>query len=293
MKSKLYMLSLLAAVLTISCGGEGKEKEGIPGDVWVRQAPRVSKVEVVSGETLLETFQYTYDETGRLKTLLKKDELSGEVLLDLEYTYPAQNQMRIQGKFFPISTNRFITVDYDSEHREFTYTGSWASGWTYKTTCDDAGVAVKTASDVRFAASGGQYTANTAFEELYAVEGGCIRSVTTGSQTEATGSHSTRVASEQCYSEDFTYTDNADRQNFSAYIMPGNFPVWIAAGIPGNKKLPAASSARSGRGTAVAYPETKSFEYSFDAAGNLQSAKRTDYNNSEVILVRTYKFFYE
>ena len=81
-----------------------------------------------------------------------------------------------------------------------------------------------------------------------------------------------------------------DRQNFAAYLMPDYFPVWIAAGLPGNKKLVTAIGASTGT---IPSPETTSIEYSFNSVGDIDTATRTDYNAGKPYLTRTYKFTYK
>ena len=72
--------------------------------------------------------------------------------------------------------------------------------------------------------------------------------------------------------------------------MPDYFPVWIAAGFPGNKKLITGISASTGT---IPSPESVTIEYTFNAAGDIETATRTDFNAGTPYLTRTYKFTYK
>lgn len=294
MKLMNTFLTFALCALLLSCGENKNNGKDQGGDgVWVHKEPRVARVEVSSSETLLETYEFSYDNTGRITTLVKTDNMSKAVLLDLQYTYPSENKMHIQGKFYPIATNRFIDVDYDWNYRTFTYSGSWSTGWTYTTRCNEDDIVSETTAEVNFAASGGQYTSKTHYEEGYAVKDGTIYRIKIGSEVDAQSAHTTRTSNSQYLVYDLEYTNLADNQNFMLYIVPCNFPVWAASNLPGCKRLPKSVRIGSGDKGDVTYPESYTFEYEINASGDLETAVRTDYNGVDVVLVRTYKFIYQ
>lgn len=286
------ILTFALCALLLSCGENKNNDTEKEGGVWGHKAPLVSRVEVSSSETPIETYEFSYDETGRMTALVKTDNLSKSVMLDLQYTYPSENKMHIQGKFFPIATNRFIDVDFDGHNRSFTYKGSWSTGWTYTTLCNEDYIATETVAEVNFAASGGQYTSQTRYEEGYAVKDGAIYRIKAGCEIGAQSARATRTANSQYLVTDVTYTNLADNQNFMVFIMPCNFPVWISSGLPGCKRLPQRITVASGANGDITYPESYTFEYELDASGNIETAVRTDYNGADVVLERTYKFIY-
>ena len=277
--------------MAVACSGNGENGGKNPGrQMWVHEKPLVAKVEVGSGGSVIETYEYTYDEQGRMLTLVKTDKLSKEIVLDLQYTYPAENQMRIKGKFFPIASQRYIDVSYDPASGTMSYSGSWKDAWSYSTTVNDAGVVTSTKCKSYFASKEGYYTSNMDFGEVYTVSGGSITESVAGTDISAQSSKSTSAENTSSLKTAYTFCDQDDRQNFAAYLMPGNFPVWIASGFPGNKKLVTGISASTGT---IPAPETTAIEYSFNAAGDIDTAVRTDSNAGTPYLTRTYKFIYQ
>ena len=285
----LHVLSGICA-LVVSCGGKISGGGDDATTAWVLDSPLVDKVEVLCGENPVQTFQYTYDDSGRLQTLLKTDAQTGDVLLELSYSYPSQTQMKVAGKFFPISTNRFITAEYSAADACVTYSGSWASAWDYTVSFDSAGTASSTVSDMDFAASEGWYSSKTSYLEEYTIEDGCITRADFLTQVGSTSARRSGSRNASTLSVSYSYNSSPDRQNFAAYLFQCTFPVWYAAGLPGCKRLVSDISYSS---AGVDMPQRSHIEYSLDASGNIQTATRTDYNASEPELVLTYKFYYK
>ena len=288
----LYVFAaILAIALTASCkeGGENGGRE-TDSQIWVHAKPLVAKVEVSSGDSVIETYEYTYDEQGRVLTLVKTDKLSKEIVLDLQYSYPGENGLRVQGKFFPIATNRYIDVSYDPDSRTLSYKGSWSGAWSYTSSVNEAGVVTSTKCQSDFAAKEGYYTSKMDYSEVYAVAEGTVTESVIGTEISAQSSKATRTANVSALKTTYTPCDLDDRQNFAAYLMPDYFPVWIAAGFPGNKKLITGISASTG---AIPAPETTSIEYSLNSSGDIDTATRTDSNAGTPYLTRTYKFIYQ
>ncbi|MBR1576397.1 MAG: hypothetical protein IJ654_08125 [Bacteroidales bacterium] len=294
MKRFPYILLLLCSLLAAACGENpskgGKDKpDNTSPAAWSLGKPLVQKVEVRSDDRLIETYEYTYDSQGRLLTLLKTDAIQGEKLLDLQYSYPDDTGMKASGKFFPISTNRFVSAVKDPSEKTVRYDGSWSGAWTYVTAYDAGGTATATVSDIDFAAREGQYSAQTRYQESYTVSGGCITRSVLGTETQARSQRKTRTGSSSELTVQYSYSDQEDRQNFAVYLFPCNFPVWVAAGLPGCRKLITGIS--SARGS-VASPATTKLSYSLTAEGLIDTATRTDFNDGQAVLVRTYKFYY-
>ena len=287
-------LIALMLVLTVSCGekpngGGGKTPEEKTGAVWSLPAPLVQKVEVSADGTVIESYEYTYDDQGRMLSLRKTDKLSNTVLLDLQYSYPDDKGMKATGKFYPVTSNRFITAVKDNAQKTVSYNGSWSGAWSYVTTFDAGGTATGTSTDPEFAAKGGQYSSQAHYSEVYTVSGGCISQSVMGTDIESRTSLKSAKAS-SALTVNYTYSSRDDRQNFAVYLFPNEFPVWVAAGLPGCKKLITGISMASG---SVPSPVKTQIDYSFDTSGNIDTAIRTDLNNGETVLVRNYKFFYQ
>ena len=291
MKSLYLFAAILLAALAAACngGGEGDGKK-TDRQIWAHEKPLVAMVEVSSGGIVIETYEYTYDEQGRILTMVKTDKLSKEVLLDLQYSYNGENEMKVQGKFFPIATNRYIDVSYNPTSGTLSSKGSWSGAWSYTTSVGEAGVVTSTECQSDFAAKEGYYTSKMNYSEVYTISEGTVTESVIGTEIGAQSSKATRTANVSALKTTYTPGGQDDRQNFAAYLMPDNFPVWIAAGFPGNKKLITGISASTGT---IPAPETTTIEYSFNAAGDIDTATRTDYNAGTPYLTRTYKFIYQ
>jgi hypothetical protein len=286
--------SLILLTLVLSCGekpnGGGKTPDEKKSAVWSLTAPLVQKVEVSTDGTVIESYEYNYDDQARLLSLKKTDRLSNTVLLDLQYTYPDESGMKATGKFFPITSNRYITAVKDLAQKTVSYAGSWTGAWSYVTGFDAGGTATGTTTDTEFAAQQGQYSSRTQYGETYTVSGGCISRSVIGTSVRSQTSQATSAAASTSLTVDYGYSDREDRQNFAVYLFPCEFPVWVAAGLPGCKKLVNRISMSGGN---VPSPVSTRIEYSFNPDGNIDTAIRTDLNNGETVLVRTYKFFYQ
>ena len=291
MKSLYLSAAIFLAALAPACNGSGEGEGKKTGQqIWVHARPYVSMVEVSSGGSVIETYEYTYDGQGRIATLVKTDKQSKEIVLDLQYSYPSENGMKVQGKFFPIATNRYIDVSYDPSSGTVTYGGSWSGAWTYVTSVNEAGVVTSTKCQSDFAAKEGYYTSRMDYSEVYTIAEGTVTESLAGTGISAQSKKATRTSSSSALKTTYTPGGQDDRQNFAAYLMPGCFPVWIAAGFPGNKKLVTAISASTGT---IPAPETTAIEYSLNAAGDIDTATRTDSNAGTPYLTRTYKFIYQ
>ena len=286
--------SLILLTLILSCGekpnGGGKTPDEKISAAWSLSSPLVQKVEVSADGSVIERYEYGYDDLGRILTLRKTDCLSNTVLLDLQYTYPDENGMKASGKFFPITSNRYITAVKDVAQKTVSYAGSWTGAWSYVTGFDAGGTATGTTTDTEFAAQKGQYSSRTQYGETYTVSGGCISRSVIGTSVRSQTSQATSAAASTALTVDYSYSGQEDKQNFAVYLFPCEFPVWVAAGLPGCKKLVNRISMSSG---SVPSPVSTRIEYSLNTDGNIDTAIRTDLNNDETVLVRTYKFFYQ
>ena len=291
MKARYSLAIILAVFLAAGCNGEGGSGGKTESkSIWVHPKPLVAKVEVSTEGAVVETYEYTYDDNGRILTLVKTDNLSKTVMLDLQYTYPGDNEMKVSGQFFPISTNRFITATYNPKDGTLDYVGSWKGAWNYTTALNDDGVATSTVCKEKFAATEGYYSSDMNYSEAYTVSGGTIAESLMGTDISAQSSKATRTANTSALRTVYSASDKADRQNFAAYLMPNHFPVWIAAGLPGNKQLVTGIASFTG---SVSTPESTTVEYTFNPDGSLDTAVRTDSNAGTPYLTRTYKFIYQ
>ena len=157
-------------------------------------------------ETLIETYEYTYDEKGRVASLLKTDQLQQAVLLDLSYSYPDETGMKALGKFYPVTSNRYVTAVRNTSEQTVSYNGSWTGAWAYVTRYDAGGTALSTETDLDFNAKDGQYSAQTHMGEKYTVSGGCITRAAYGAEIKAQTSRKTRSVSDSELTVSYTGT---------------------------------------------------------------------------------------
>lgn len=293
MKAYPLFAILLSAALAWACNGNGDPEKGGKeslSEIWMHAQPLVSKVEISSDGSLIETYEYTYDEKGRMLTLVKTDRISGEEMLNLRYTYPSELEMRATGRFFPLNSNRFISAVYDPKAGTLVYNGSWSGAEKYVITLNGDGLISSTVCQSDFAAQDGYYSSDRYFSEEYSATDGTITTVVTGTDLKAKSQRTTHIANNSALTVAYARAGRDDRQNFAAYLMPRSFPVWIAAGLPGNKTLINGISSKTGN---IAAPESTSIDYTFTADGNIDTAIRTDSNAGSPVLVRTYKFYYQ
>ena len=286
------ILWALCLILT-ACGQNGGDDHQKPDPSrasWAQPSPLVSKVEVFSDGTLIESFAYTYDEKGRIATLVRTDHLSGDKLLDLRYSYPDEYGLKAAGRFFPLSSDRYITARLDTKERSVDYYGSWSGAWHYRTGYDANGTATGTETVLDFSAKEGQYSSTGRYAEAYSVAAGCISSSICGTDLSARTARGETFSSDARVTTRYTYSEKEDRQNFAVYLFPCEFPVWVAAGLPGCSKLVTDISREHG---SVPAPSSTHIDYTLDELGNVSSATRTDYRDGEALLVRTYRLSYQ
>ena len=292
MRHPIFLL-LTLALAAVSCGekpnGGGKTPDDKKAAVWSLPTPLVQKVEVSADGAVIETYEYTYDDQGRMLSLRKTDKLSNTELLDLQYSYPDEKGMKATGKFFPVTTNRYISAVRNDAERTVSYAGSWTGAWSYVTTLDAGGTVTGTSTDPEFAAKGGYYSSQAHYSEVCTVSGGCITQSVIGTDVESRSTLKSASAS-SALTVKYTYSDREDKQNFAVYLFPCEFPVWVAAGLPACKKLITGITMASG---SVPSPVSTRIDYSFKTDGNIDTAIRTDLNDGETVLVRSYKFYFQ
>ena len=284
------LLTLWALVSCTDKPNGGQDPGGKKAAAWSVAAPLVQKVEVSADGTVLETYEYTYDDLNRILSLKKTNRLRDQTLLNLQYTYRDDQGMRATGKFYPVSSNRYISATLDADGHQVSYTGSWADAGAFVTSFDTGGTATGTVSDTEYAAKEGHYSYRSHYGESYTVSGGCITASELGTTVESQTSQRTGASASSSLTVRYSYSDHADGQNFAVYLFPCDFPVWVAAGLPGCKKLVTGITMASG---SVPSPVSTRIDYTFNPDGSIDTATRTDCNDSEPVLVRTYKFHYQ
>ena len=249
----------------------------------------VKTVEVYSGDKLVETFDFEYDGFRKVTSIVRTDRVKNQVLFNLKYTYSGDYDMTVTGKYFNIGVDKANSATIDPSKRTVSYQGSWAGAWPFVTTYNQDGVVTGTRMDADFRSTGGYYSSKTAYTEEYTVSSGNVVKAVLGTDIDAQSQRKTKTGSSSSLVIEYTYTNLPDNENFGVFLFNCEIPVWFAKMLPGNRNL--VSGARMKVGD-LELPGSFKMEYKLNVDGDIETATRTDYNGTEAVLVRTYKFTY-
>ncbi len=291
-----FLLLCCLSLPLIGCGaGNGGQSGGNDdgsASLWKMRNYPVSKVEVYTEDNVLvETYEYTYDEYNRLLSLRRTDNMVGNRLLDLKYSYPSSSEMVIAGTYYYSTASRTTKVRLDAENKQMTYVGNWKGAWFFQTTFNNEGAVLMTSADVGFGLATASYATSGNYIEAYTRSGGDVVRVEIGTHLRSTSIRQTAVQSAPTSAiMELTYTELEDRQNFGVYLFTCEFPVWYAKELPGNKHLPSEITWRNGE---VPSHLSTRLTYEMDEDGDIRTAIRTDFNDEDPVLVRRYSFYYK
>ena len=296
MTNAILMGLLLASVMTVSpsCADRSGEGSGDGGNdnpstsLWKMETDRLSKVEVVSGGSIIETYEFKYDDYSRLTSLIKRDLVGGNKLLDLKYSYKDDSKVEISGIYYPLAAERSTTAVIDADSRSVSYTGNWKGAWTFTTAYDGDGTVLSTEVSDNYAA-GSYYSADVKYSEEYEVVSRDVRSVRMSVSTSVDTQVNTNVSNSNELKVEYTYSDKYDDCNFNVFLMNCEFPVWFAKGLPGCLHLISGMTASH---AGVASPVSFKMSYTFNSSNQLKMAVRKDYEGSNLVLEKTYRLYY-
>jgi len=294
---KTLIEHIIPIMLIVSVAGCGKIDGGHSGRKVVPAASPVSSIEVKCGNKLVESYTFTYDKDGRLSSLLRRDENSGKVFLNLAYSYDGTSGMTVKGTMDGKPGLRTLIVSHSSSEVSYV-TDSWNS-WRYTTSVGRDDVARGTYSNSSFSSNGGFFSSKTDFSEVYELVGKDIVMVESGTEIAGrtvkdifgAGAKLKPVSVKTASSlvTKYTYSDASDRQNFCSFIFNCNFPVWYAEGLPGCEHLITdVNMATSG----VDIPQHQHFDYTFNDTGDIVKVTRTWSTEGKNYLTLTYDFKY-
>lgn len=272
---------MLSATLAAACSGES----GTGNISWSPASSCARSVTVYAGNTVVESFAFTYDDSGRLSTLVRTDPVSSKSLLDVRYAYEGTSRVMISGSMADDNKDRTIQVDVVKGGLEY----SAPQSWKYHVAVSD-GMPVSVGTASKFEAPSGVVSTGAEYEERFTEESGDISGHTIGTVFKGETGKGTGVMSEGSLSYHYSYTSDPDRQNFDAFLMECNFAVWYAAGLPGCRHL---TSDIKVSGDGVDYQSDQHIDYELDSDGNILSAVRTWKSGSETLLTLKYVFSYE
>lgn len=290
MKRAIHYFCVFAAFCLTACGNKPSSEGTAEKSAWLMSNYPVARVDVSTPTgTLLESFEYTYDDLGRMASLTRKDCQRNRVLLKLDYTYPSATEMRIRGTYAPVSGERTLIATADPAKGTISYSGAWKDAWRYDVTRDPEGVLTGVTMQRDFKSKEGYYSSETSYREMCSVRGGCIETWTSATEVSSKSRKTSSSKSSSAVNRTYTYLDHEDTMNFGLYLTDGEFPVWAAAQLPGCSKLISGMTMKTG---SVSGPVSFKVDYTFNIDGDVETATRTDYNGTSPVLVRVYTVTY-
>ncbi|MCQ2184264.1 MAG: hypothetical protein MJY62_02510 [Bacteroidales bacterium] len=290
MKNILKYSIICAAVLvalTACKNGGGNPADDHDGSLWHSSVVYPASVEVYAGKTLVMSDEYTVDQTGLLASMVRTDHSLNKQLLNLTYSYSGKENVVIAGTFYGAGKKSITASCKDGV---VTYQSDGNMPLLVRTTFDTE---TSLAQNTEFQNTGEDthYSAQTTYSETYVDNGGDIEKVEIATVSDGQGKdvNPTYVSTSSSVDYEYTYSDDLDLNNFNAYLMPCNFPVWYAKSLPGSKHLITGMKvSHDGREYGVSF----TVEYDLDSDGNVLTAVRTDYCGTTVALERTYTLIY-
>ena len=288
---------IAAFILIIAAAASCKDKKPeIPGQdtatsLWKMDDDflPVKKVEVYTGDKLTETFEFEYDGFRKVTSIVRTDRIKNQVLFNLKYTYSGDYDMTVSGKYLNIGIDKANNATIDPSKRTVTYKGNWVGAWPFVTTYNPEGVVTGTRMDEEFRSSGEYYSSETTYTEEYTVSSGNVVKAVLGTAVHSQSQRKTRSESASSLVIEYTYTNLPDNENFGVFLFNCEIPVWFAKMLPGNRNLVSGARMKVGN---LELPGSFKMEYKLNVDGDIETATRTDYNGTEAVLVRTYKFTY-
>lgn len=276
---------LLAAV---SCGHKQPDEPQTSDEdkyTWAAKNAPVEKIDVYVGSTLVETYSFTYDDENFLKEYTLLDKAQNTTLQKYDYSYNGRKAVATSKKATVL--DRKTTATLDRKNGTLASSGSWEGADEKLISFNKDGMIQS--CEMKKSFSSGKYSSESVYSEIYTVKDGDIVSVTMGASSETTTPTKTGAFASTSLVYEYTYSEDKDLQNFGAYLMISDFPVWVPAELPGNAHLITGMKARRGN---VYLPQSFTVEYTFNSDGSIKTATRTDYNGTDAVVSRTYKYSY-
>lgn len=235
MKKTFYLI--MVSMLTLaSCGEHHPAPEPPkPSDksLWIQQNDPVETISVYCGKTLVQTYEFEYDKSNLLTHMTRIDKSTGAKILDIDYTYDGINDMTASG--FYLNTNKTIMASYKSDGDILDYEASGEAPASYSISMDSDNLPCLYKCTSAYDCA--KYSAQSGRRAVFTTSGGDIMSMKIISDNSTETSALTKSSSNSDIEYTFTYSDKEDLQNFAAYLLPCELPLWVAAELPGCKHL--------------------------------------------------------
>lgn len=292
MKRYITVLSI-AALALVSCNQkqpDGPQPAPAGKSLWKMKNDPVECVSVYCGKTLVQSFNYEYDKEDRVVSIKRVDELTKAPMMNLDITYGGIGEMTVSGSY--LYANRTFKASFNEDRDMLTYGAQEEGFLTNILTMDSDDLPGVCKGTYDFSAK--NYDSAIAQKTVYGTGNCDILSIAFRTETATKTDELTECKSERTVEYDYTYSDEEDLQNFAAYLIPCDFPVWYAAELPGCAHLITGMTCKCGN---VTLPQSFEVKYVLNDNGSIRSATRTDYTTRDGNKVRVselrYEFSYE
>lgn len=286
---------MMPLVLFVFAGCNNQSDPGSGPSLKPAETP-AAKITVKCADKEVETYLFTYDETGRVSRMFRSDLMSGKTLFDLEYTYGGTADVLISGTFDGRGSKHTVSVSQGKS--AIAYNSDFWSCWTYSVSIR-GGKATGTSMDCSFTSDTPYYHSETSMYTEFVFSGNDIVQSKSASAVEggidkpfspsSTESNNAEYDTDTSINGIFTYSENRDRQNFCSFLFDCSFPVWYAEGLPGCEHLVTDIMMTAG---GMELPQKQHIDYTLDEKGNIVSARRIFLNEGKTYLTLDYCFEY-
>lgn len=284
---KTIIISLAAVLLCASCKPKQPVNPNPPAPAddscWEMRNDPIECIKVYNGKTLVQTFNFEYNEKDMLTSMTRVDEQLKIKLMDIKYSYEGKTGMKASGKFY--NTTKAISADFNEDRDNLSYGLEHGISYSLSLDSDDMPGLCKGS----YAYDGKAYSSKRDEKIIYSTKGGNIESLKIGTEASTDTRTKTGSVTSGAVEYVYTYSDKLDLQNFAAYLMPCEMPVWVPAELPGCKNLITGMSCKVG---GVALPESFTVSYVLNDNGSIRSATRTDFSRGREISTLRYEFSY-
>lgn len=277
----------------ISCSSE---EPGTGGNIepagdnphWIMKNDLVEKVSVYSGDKIVETFSYEYDEMDRTARLVRTDKTTGVIMMDISYSYDDAGGMTLSGKW-GTGAKRTMYASLAEDDSSMSFKGSWNDALEYTVSLDTEGLPAASGFKYGFRSGNDEYSSDIMNSQSFRIDGEDISSIVMSTGIRTSAGKTTGAEASSGLEISYTYSEMEDVQNFNVYLVPCEFPVWYAKELPGCRHLITGMTMKRGN---VILPSSFTVSYTFNDNGSIKTATRTDFSRGAPVVERVYSFSY-
>lgn len=291
MKTRVYLILAVSAILCAACGPHVKPDpapDPEDGSLWRMKNDPVEKIDVYSDGELLETYEFWYNhDCDMVACVIRTDKTTGGDIMKVDYTY--QGSCTVTARVTMFGAGRTVKALFDEDRESLQYGPEEDAAFRYKMILDSYN-SLPVTNEMTYAYACDMYNSNVNLKWMFTEEEGDITSVSSVSNIRTVTEPLVTVADARSgIRYTYTYSEDEDLQNFAAFLMPCDFPLWFAAELPGCKHLITGMTSKCGN---VPLPESFAVKYVLNDNGSIRTATRTDYTRGEKVSERRYEYSY-